>query len=231
MSYGFRPLFQHHRYLRSTGPILLLMLLLLFPITSRAQSNLQLSISATSEPASSDVEDGSAGNARPVLIGEIITFNLSFEISEGTSTNVNLPAAIPDGLQYIAGSQSVSFSNDAGWSDTVGVSGGGSSGADISFDFGSVTNTDSDANLETIQIAFDVLVLNLAGNQSGDQLSTSATLNANGSLAATSEERRLTIVEPDLAMTKSVSLTYENAGLISTGSNDLTDAGDEFTYR
>lgn len=212
--------------------ILLLLLGLLFtPSALKAQSNLTLTIASTSEPDSSDTEDGSSGNERPVLIGEVVTYSLNFEIAEGSTSNVNVVAALPDGLEYIANSYSLNFTNDNGWSDTVSVSGGGSSGADVTFDFGTITNTDSDANTETIEIEFDVVVNNISTNQDGTQLTTNATLNANGSAADTSENRIVEVIEADLAVTKSIATNYEGAGLITTGSNDEADAGDEFTYR
>lgn len=184
--------------------ILLLLSLLLMPHTLWAQSNLTLTIAGTSEFVSSDAADGSAGNERPVLIGEIITFNLTYEISEGVSPAVNVAVAIPDGLQYVANSQNVSIVSDTAWSAPVTVSGGGSSGADVTFDFGTITNTDSDANLETITITFDALTLNIIGNREGDQLTTSAVLNAGGSVASTSEQRTVTVQEPTLTISKAI---------------------------
>ena len=213
---------------RNIRYLMLMFLLLGFLLTSdllMAQTNLTLSIISTSEPDSSETEDGSAGNERPVLIGEVVTYSLVFEIAEGTSNNVNTVVSIPDGLEYIANSHSLTFTNDNGWSDTVTVSGGGSSGADVTFDFGTINNTDSDANTETIEIEFDVVVNNISTNQDSIQLTTNATLNANGSTADTSEDRIVEVIEADLTVEKQQRNSF-NGSQITSG-----DAGDTVWYR
>lgn len=94
-----------------------------------AVSNPALQIDTTSEPDSSDAEDGSTGSERPVFIGEVATFALTFDVAEGTTASVRADAILPGGLQYIAGSESVTV-NDAGWTESATVTGGGASGAD-----------------------------------------------------------------------------------------------------
>ncbi|NOK57925.1 MAG: hypothetical protein GFH27_549287n229 [Chloroflexi bacterium AL-W] len=228
MPHLFSSLFHLQRNIRY---LILMFLLLGFLFTSdllMAQTNLTLSIASTSEPDSSDTKDGSADNERPVLTGEVVTYSLVFEIAEGTSNNVNTAVSIPDGLEYIANSYILSVTNDTGWSDTVSVIGNGSSGADVTFDFGTITNTDSDANVETIDISFNALVLNIAANQDGNQLTTNATLNANGSTADSSEDCIVEVIEPNLSVDKRQLPTFNP--LFGPEMTEA-DAGDTIFYR
>lgn len=190
-------------------------------------------IFATSEPDSSDIEDGSdsGANARPVLIGEVVTYQLTFSVTEGTTNSVSIVETLPLGLQYIAGSVNASVTN-AGWVLAAPVvTGGTSSGDDVTFSFGDINNTDNDADVEQIIVTFDVVVNNIVGNRDGVGLANVATLTAAGQTDLTSEERWVTIVEPLLTLTKTINLSYENTGLIGIAPNDAADAGDEFTYR
>jgi LPXTG-site transpeptidase (sortase) family protein len=213
------------KYLRLI--LILAVLSAIFLSTGTVQAltgNLSLTIAGTSEPGSSETPNGSSGNERPVLIGEVVTYSLSFEIDEGTSNGVNIVVAIPNGLQYISGSQSLSFNNDNGWSDTPTVTGGGSSGADVTFDFGTINNTDSDTNAETITVTFDAIVNNIASNQDGSILDVNSTLNANSALVDASETRSLKVIEPDLTLTKQQLDDYRGTA-VTTG-----DAGDQIVY-
>jgi uncharacterized repeat protein (TIGR01451 family)/fimbrial isopeptide formation D2 family protein len=202
--------------------IALALLALLLPGVIQAQSNPQLTVIDTSE---------AYGDNTTLAIGEVATYRFTFDMAEGSSTSVNAVVNVPDGLQYIAGSASTSVTNDTGWTATPTVSGGGSSGADITFDFGTITNGDSDGNTETIEIQFELLANNSAANQAGVSLDTTVTLSANGSVVSTSAASTVTIAEPDLAMSTDLTTTYTGEGLILTAPNDTTDAGDEFNYR
>ncbi|RMG73513.1 MAG: DUF11 domain-containing protein [Chloroflexi bacterium] len=176
-------------------------------------------IVSTTEPDTPETGDGSdIANARPVLIGEIVTFRLTFDVPEGTTNNVQVVDNLPAGMQFLTGSESINLVNvNTGWTAPVTVTGGGSPGAAVTFDFGNITNTDSDTDTESVEIIFSAIVNNIASNQDGTNLDNTADLIVGGSTLATSEERWVTIDEPNLVVTKTQD--------VNTG-----DAGDTITY-
>ncbi|MBE2183839.1 MAG: DUF11 domain-containing protein, partial [Anaerolineae bacterium] len=194
---------------------------LFIPTSFAAPNDLTLTLLSSSE---ADV----AGNPNNVFIGEVMTYQLVYEVPEGTSTNVAITANLPAGLQYVTATATSVVANNNGWTAPMSVTGGGSSGAAVSFNFGTIINTDVDANAETITIQFKVIVNNVVGNQSGTTLSVNGQLRINSVLTTTSGSVIVTIIEPNLSI---VSYTIASpAGLIAT-SYPATAAGDTYNYR
>ena len=189
---------------------------LFIPASRAVPNDLTLTLLSSSEP-------DSPGNN--VMIGEVASYSLVYEVPEGTSANVVVTAVLPAGLQYVATATST-VSNNGGWTAPMTVGGGGSSGADITFSFGTINNTDVDANIETITIGFRAIVNNVVANQAGTALTLNCQLRINGTLTTTSANVTLTVVEPNLTITNTV---QDFTGLIATA-NPLTDAGDEYRY-
>jgi len=187
--------------------------------------NLSKTIAGTSETGTSDTQDGSAGNERPVAIGEVVTYSLSFAVPEGTTNNLSIVDNLPPGLQYVSGSAVFNQTSNNGITYSTTVTGGATAGQDVTFTLGNVTNSDNDVNDETIEITFDAVVVNEVGNQSGTLLSNYAELKIGGSTIATSENRTVVVVEPNLTVTVRQQDDY-NGSDITEG-----DAGDEYVYR
>ncbi|MFW5748298.1 MAG: isopeptide-forming domain-containing fimbrial protein, partial [Chloroflexota bacterium] len=193
-------------------------------------------IDTTSEPDTSDAEDGAdVANARPVLIGEVVTYALTFDVPEGTTRSVSIVDTLPAGMQYVTGSASVATTNvDTGWSETVTVSGGATPGAAVTFNFGDIVNTDDDANVESLTLTFDAVVSNIPSNQDGTDLVNTAVLRADiadnpdaGVIdLLTSEERWVTVVEPNLEVAK----IQREGPCFSATPITSGDAGDEYCY-
>lgn len=190
------------------------------PASFAAPNDLTLTLLSSSE---ADV----AGNPNNVLIGEVLTYQLVYEVPEGTSPNVVITANLPAGLQFILASATSAVANNNAWTAPMTVTGGSSSGAAVSFNFGSINNTDVDANAETITIQFKAIVNNVVGNQAGTTLSVNSQLRINSILTTTSGSVVVTVIEPNLSI---VSYTITSpTGLIAT-SYPAAGAGDTYNY-
>ncbi|MBK8955965.1 MAG: BspA family leucine-rich repeat surface protein [Saprospiraceae bacterium] len=193
-------------------------------VNSNVCNLLSKEIVNTSEAGSPETGDGSMGNERAVLIGETVTFRLLLKVPEGSGDNVVIKDLLPDGLQYVNGSAQFIESSDNGLSYSTTISGGGSSGDDVYFHLGSVVNNDNDLNDETLEITFNALVLNVAGNQAGILLQNEAELSEGGSVLTTSEKRTVEVAEPQLGV-EIFQRDDFNGNSISQG-----DAGDRYVY-
>jgi len=134
-------------------------------------------IDGTSETSTPDTADGSAGNERPVAIGEIVTYRLQAVIPESTTISFRIDDDLPAGLQFVTGSARVSYLADATPSlngDFAGIANQTEPlfpfppsritllGGILSFDFSSIINNDGDSGFEFIIIEFDAVVLDVA---------------------------------------------------------------------
>lgn len=213
------------------------------------EGNLEKTIVSTSDTDSSDVEDGTVGNERPVLIGEVITYSISHDIPEGTTTNLQFRDNLPDGLTF-AGNATVTFDSDTGISSSdagIGtggpipagnITGGTVSGEDVTFSLGTISNSDNDDDAESVTVTFDAVVVDIPANQAGVQLVNDATLFINSNEIITSETRTVEIIEPDVDITKvndvtgvdvdsgdtvEFTLTVENTGTSPAYNIEITD--------
>jgi uncharacterized repeat protein (TIGR01451 family)/fimbrial isopeptide formation D2 family protein len=115
----------------------------------------------------------------------------------------------------------------SGGSGGAGALNGFQPGDDPIFDLGTVTNSDRDDDAELVVIEFNVLVDNVLGNQSGTSLTDRAAIWADPPLPAAQTPAKLkdsngpltqTVVEPAMALTKSIT-------------THPVDAGDGIVYR
>ena len=79
------------------------------------------------------------------------------------------------------------------------------------FDFGTVTNVDRDAGMESLVVEFNALALNVINNQLGSLHENSALVSFDGYSYSTAIVET-TIVEPLVSITKSASTTPADAG-------------------
>ncbi len=94
------------------------------------------------------------------------------------------------------------------------ISGGASSGDDVTFSLGDLTNNDSDANQEFVVLEFNALVLNETGNQSGDTLTNQYEVYIGGSATpnATSNTVDVIVGEPSASLGMALTTTPTDAG-------------------
>ena len=152
-------------------------------------------------------------------IGQTTTMTVSVGVPIGTTTNFVLTDMLPAGLAYTGDPINImlppsNFSNTNSPSTTPGA------GTNpLVFDFGDVTN--SAAMGQTITISYDVVVLNVIGNQNSTALVNTATLEYTGAtMPLPSDTATVTVVEPNLTINKTV--TAGAAG---------SDAGDTVSYQ
>ncbi len=109
-------------------------------VTTR-QTQSYKALIATSEAHTDDSTADTAGDPRPVVVGEIIRYRTWAYLPQGTLNNVRLSDLLPDGLEYVAGSETfaalVSDSGSALSADTLSCSSGslnrtGNEGTDLS---------------------------------------------------------------------------------------------------
>ncbi|MET0261892.1 MAG: isopeptide-forming domain-containing fimbrial protein, partial [Rariglobus sp.] len=131
------------------------------------------------------VETGNS--ALQAVIGELVTYRITITVPEGTTLRTAITDAMDAGLAFVGitsvtSSSGVSFTNPISTGTnptnvTVGSSGGGV-GNILAFDFGAVTNTNTNnATAETIIVEYQAVVLNVTANQSGTQLNNTADLS------------------------------------------------------
>ncbi|NOY98395.1 MAG: sortase, partial [Chloroflexi bacterium] len=152
-----------------------------------------------------------------VAIGEVATFGLYVTLSEGTTPSLQIVDDLPVGFDYVSGSAQVitqtsppascgSLAADFnGTLPVLTITAPGGSGADVTFDFGQITVADdNDTTNNRFLICFDALVLNEAGNQDGDTLTNSSTMQVGTNAPISSNDVDTNVVEPVLAIVKSV---------------------------
>ncbi|MDW7693969.1 isopeptide-forming domain-containing fimbrial protein [Flammeovirgaceae bacterium SG7u.111] len=187
--------------------------------------------------------------AGQVHIGEIITYEAVMTVAQGVTDNVVLDAQLAAGLAFvdvvsITANGAVTSSNGAlaSITPTVGNVGGGTANdaRSISFDFGDVTNSDADADDETITVTYRAAVINSTANTRGTGgLNSSATLNwedalsnpetansSTGALVVAESELEVStsFAQPDIgdAETVQVTITVEHTGASNADAFDVS---------
>ncbi|MBI4936440.1 MAG: DUF11 domain-containing protein, partial [Actinobacteria bacterium] len=156
-----------------------------------------------------------------VAIGEIATYRVDITVPEGQALNARLVDTLPAGLA-ITSIDSITAS--AGLTSSVGTMATMLSttqaamvapGRPLTVNFGTLTNSDTnDAAAETITIVYRAVVLNTLTNQQvvpAVNLNNSARFTYTGGGSAT-RSAAVTVVEPTLAVAKTVSPANADAG-------------------
>ena len=172
-------------------------------------------------------------NPTTYTIGQTLTYTLRVDLNEGVIPNMVVTDVLPAGLTYV--SHSIAFGHmailpgNAGFDTNIGV------GQIVRFNFGDVTNpADGDAADDFITIDLTVQVDNVGGNENGTvlkngeaasgspvyvQFGTGSPTQVNFDHDAGTPGAQglpITIVEPDLAVTKVASPTSQSLGDVVT---------------
>ncbi|MCH9699307.1 MAG: DUF11 domain-containing protein, partial [Gammaproteobacteria bacterium] len=189
-------------------------------------------VSATKTVVSSS-EAWTAGT--DVAIGEIITYQATIRVPEGiTLPNGSLITdRLPTDFQYQTGTATI-----RAVVNTTLTQGGNPisttataitpviSGRDMSFNLGALQNNDNDGNIEQIIIEYDVLVLNTARNNAGNNKTNRFRmnyLNNAGNTQSITARRTVTIVEPQLSISKQAQPSSVQGGTLTQFTVVLTN--------
>jgi fimbrial isopeptide formation D2 family protein len=166
--------------------------------------------------ASDNVNDQDTLNERlEATIGETVTYEVVLTIPEGELSSAQLVDVLDEGLQF---DQIVSTTFSSGLVRTDPVT-SSTSGQEITFDFGTITNTNDDNTAdETITIRYTAIVLDDAVNVNGrSDVDNAAHLvwntDSGTDSSVTVDAEDLTIIEPQITTTKSV-VDKDAGGLI-----------------
>ncbi|HFD11862.1 MAG TPA: isopeptide-forming domain-containing fimbrial protein, partial [Crenotrichaceae bacterium] len=163
-------------------------------------------------------------------IGEIVRYQVTVRVPEGSTTpnpNLNLITdRLPIDFEYQPASATI-----RGVYNTTMTEGGNLipttataitpiiAGRNISFNLGTLQNNDFDSNVEQIIIEYDALVLNTARNNAGDRKTNRFRLNflnADGNPQSSTARRTITLVEPQLSVTKQAQPSSVQGGTQTT---------------
>lgn len=191
----------------------------------------QKSIVSTSKTHTTEAATDVANNPRLVSIGETVRYRLVTELPEGTANTATIRDYLPGGQQYVVGSGRVALVSDSGMTSsfvctsgtglmvtgntatvtpTCGIDANGTtfnSGTDPRFALGNLVNNDSDTDGEYIIIEFDALVMNHSVNQQGRRVNNRFRPSFNGNDFSFSNRVYTRIVEPQLTVTPTITLT------------------------
>ncbi len=137
-----------------------------------------------------------------VTIGEIVKYELSVAVPEGTVPGITFNDSLPPGLVMLTGTAALSatgFTNPP--TPTFSVTG---TLAHPIFQIGQFVNSDNDPDCERLIVTFDALVMNVAANFNGQTKQNVFTAQIGSGPAITSTPVIVTIVEPKLTVTKAV---------------------------
>lgn len=211
------------------------------------------SIVSTSEAHTSESGDGSSGNPRDLVIGEIVRYRLSVQLAEGTTTDLEILDTLPAGFTFLNdGTARISFLADNDVTEDLDLGGADndalpasfvipsgritSAGQDVTFSIGTIVNNDDDTDQEYVVVEFNALVNNDANNNNTDLDNNDFVVIVNGVSVSTSNSVGVRILEPVLTLAKSVSddhpapgqvvtftLVLENIGSVTAHDVDMID--------
>ena len=187
-----------------------------------------------------EINDATNENDEAV-IGEWVRYTLVLTVPEITTNAAKIVDTLDAGLSFFDVESVTSSSGDVTFSGTpLSPTIAGSNGEIITFDFGTISNSNTDnATAETITIVYRALATNVGTNQStaneaGPNLDNSAVFSfTNGSgtqsLASVSADE-ISIIEPELTLSQIVRVDSDSNGF-DAGDGTTGDIGDnvEFT--
>lgn len=186
-------------------------------------------------------DDSSASHTTDanMVIGESMVYDIVVTLPEGTTHDLKVDALVPPGMRLDTSYKGVGYeiitTGFAGGAITVGsVSGlGGGVGEDPRFSFGNVTTTGNNATGDnSFVIRVRAIVANTVDNQGGTtrDMATGLVYDDGGAdtntVVAGTGQPTITVVEPQLTVTKTVDTDLATAG----DQNTPIDAGDTVRY-
>ena len=150
-------------------------------------------------------------------IGDTTTNTITVSVPVGNTSDFVITDTLPSGLTYtgqpitITIPPSVTVSNNPNTTPGAGTN-------PLTFDFGNVENNSGVA--QDIVISYEVRADNVIGNQNGDLLTNTASLNYQGASAPVTSSTTSRVIEPNLEIVSQIT-----SGAVGS------DAGDTITYQ
>ncbi|QDU19434.1 SdrD B-like domain-containing protein [Urbifossiella limnaea] len=155
-----------------------------------------------------------------VAVGEQVQYQVVVTIPEGTTPTGVLRDVLPAGLAVVSLDSLTAVADVGLTTDAPGGFAGvlaaaraalAAPGQSITFNVGTLVNADRDPDGETLTFTYTVVVLNTAGNQRGTALTNSATTATGGVDRSTTSAPAVTVAEPTVRVTKTVTPTTGDA--------------------
>ncbi len=156
------------------------------------------------------------------VIGEIVTFEITFTIPEGTTDNVTIVDTLDSGLRFVNQTNVSSNNINITGNTTANVS---NNGRTITWNLGNVTDTNIADNVDgTITFTYEAVVANISSNQQNTKLNNTVTFQSDGSSLASvnlgGNANRVNVVESVVVIGTMVSVR----GVANQASGDAGDA-------
>jgi uncharacterized repeat protein (TIGR01451 family)/fimbrial isopeptide formation D2 family protein len=196
---------------------------------SDTASTPEKSIVSTTAPHTSDDTADTSDDPRPVVIGEELRYRLQILLPEGTSENLTLIDTLPEGLRFIQPEEvRLSFTADSDIIEPADLSGADNdavpptfvlptsriitNGQTLTFEIGTLDNTDTDDNNELVTLEFNALVEDIPSNVDGTQLDNDFTYTIEDEEVGRSNIVTAEVLEPELEIRKAFNTNQAAAG-------------------
>ena len=188
---------------------------------------------STSDPAEAypTVEDSATVETRGVeiekvanptnpTIGQIVTYTVTVDVPEGTINDATVTDFLPAGMAFV---DCISVTSNGTLNTSIGTFSDAcndptnpavtNSGGTITWDFGTLSPVASSGNgqNEEIVLTYTAVVLDVGANVRGTNLTNVASFSATG-VAPVSATSQVTVIEPELNVTKVADVTTVDAG-------------------
>ncbi|GAA0416526.1 hypothetical protein GCM10009133_26250 [Cocleimonas flava] len=152
-------------------------------------------------------------------IGDIIRYEITYTVPELTLNDVLLHDQLDPGLAFVnVNTHTIDRSADV--TSNTSVFNISNNGRTLDLNLGTVVNSNNDnSQIETIKIAYDVVVVNDTNANAGDTLNNTAIITSTNSSSGNTSADDITILEPNIVVDKTV----------ASGVGPY-DAGDTVTY-
>ncbi len=164
-----------------------------------------------------------ANGSDQVVPGELVNYTVTLTIPEGQVPNAQVTDTLDAGLAFVRclsitpSSPDVTTDLPGGFAAACANPTVGAGGQTVTFDLGTLTNSSTDNSTdETLTIQYQAVALNVADNQSGTRLGNRVAFSMDDSTGrttlGTAAAPKVTVIEPAITTTKSVTPTAADAG-------------------